>query len=161
MIARPVATQPVPAPPLAPLAPLAPVEPPSALSAPPATDPYERAARPSGRTTSEVLPPPDLQGPGWAFSTARIPVASGDEALHEEARRLARLLVSEIKLYNEEQVEEGRRNRDIYQRLKEDIDRSRQLYDERVHERIRTTTDYFYQELVRNLGGGDSRALGM
>ena len=55
----------------------------------------------------------------------------------------------------------GRRNRDLYQRLKEDIDRSRQLYDERVHERIRTTTDYFYQELVRNLGGGDSRALGM
>ena len=109
----------------------------------------------------EVRPPEDLQGPGWAFSGSRTPVGgSGDEALHEEARRLARLLVSEIKLYNEEQVEDGRRHKDIYARLKDDIDRSRQLYEERVHERVRATTDYFQQELVRNLAGGDPSALG-
>jgi len=81
--------------------------------------------------------------------------------MHEEARRLARLLVSEIKLYNEEQVEEGRRNRDIYERLKEDIDRSRQMYDERVDPKILRSTDYFYQELVRILAAGDSKALGI
>jgi len=86
---------------------------------------------------------------------------TGENALHDEARRLARLLVSEIKLYNEEQVLEGRRNRDLYVRLKEDIDRSRQIYDERVHESVRTTTDYFHQELVRSLAGGDARALGL
>lgn len=44
--------------------------------------------------------------------------------------------------------------------MKDDIDRSRQLYEERVHERVRTTTDYFQQELVRNLAGGDPSALG-
>jgi len=65
------------------------------------------------------------------------------------------------KLYNEEQVLEGRRNRDLYVRLKEDIDRSRQIYDERVHESVRGTTDYFHQELVRSLAGGDPRALGL
>ncbi len=107
----------------------------------------------------EVQPPQDVQGPGWAFATARIPTAGVDE--HEEARRLARLLVSEIKLYNEEQVEEGRRNRDLYERLKDDIDRSRQLYEERVDQRILNSTDYFYQELVRILAAGDSRALGI
>ena len=69
--------------------------------------------------------------------------------------------MSEIKLYNEEQVEDGRRNRDIYERLKEDIDRSRQMYEERVDERIRNTTDYFYQELVRILAGGDPKAMGI
>jgi hypothetical protein len=84
-----------------------------------------------------------------------------DEAKHEVARRLARLLVSEIKLYNEEQVEEGRRNRDIYERLREDIDRSRQMYEERVDPQILKTTDYFYQELVRILAAGDARALGI
>ncbi|QQR74803.1 MAG: hypothetical protein IPJ17_04220 [Holophagales bacterium] len=115
----------------------------------------------SGRGPAEVVPPTDLQGPGWAFSPARPSATSGsDEAFHEEARRLARLLVSEIKLYNEEQVEEGRRHKNIYARLKEDIDRSRQLYDERVHERVRSSTDYFQQELVRNLAGGDPSALG-
>lgn len=114
-----------------------------------------------GPRTTEVAPPADLQGPGWAFSSARAPRASGDNALHEEARRLARLLVSEIKLYNEDQVEEGRHNRDIYHRLKDDIDRSRQIYEERVHESVRGTTDYFQQELIRSLAGGDPRALGI
>ncbi|MFN7942109.1 MAG: hypothetical protein U0X73_10955 [Thermoanaerobaculia bacterium] len=116
----------------------------------------------SGRRTTEVLPPPDLMGPGLAFTQRQgAPRPTGENALHDEARRLARLLVSEIKLYNEEQVDEGRRNRDIYHRLKEDIDRSRQIYEERIHESIRGTTDYFHQELVRSLGGGDPRALGI
>jgi len=109
----------------------------------------------------EVRPPSDVDGPGWAFATARVNVAADDEALHEEARRLARLLVSEIKLYNEEQVEQGRRNRDLYERLKEDIDRSRQMYEERVEPRVLRSTDYFYQELVRILAAGDSKALGI
>jgi len=138
-------------------------------AAPPAPDldatnaePLHSVPASDGPRTAEVRPPSGVQGPGWAFSTGRIPaVAAEDEAIHEEARRLARLLVSEIKLYNEEQVEEGRRNRDLYERLKEDIDRSRQMYEERVDPRLVTSTDYFYQELVRILGGGDSRALGI
>ena len=84
-----------------------------------------------------------------------------EEAIHNEARRLARLLVSEIKLYNEEQVEEGRRKHDLYERLKEDIDRSRQIYEERIDPRLVRSTDYFYQELVRILAAGDADALGM
>ncbi|HVT61194.1 MAG TPA: hypothetical protein VHR45_22720 [Thermoanaerobaculia bacterium] len=111
--------------------------------------------------TPEVRPPSGVQGPGWAFSTTRVQAASSEEALHEEARRLARLLVSEIKLYNEEQVEAGRRNRDIYERLREDIDRSRQMYEERVEPKLAKSTDYFYQELVRILAAGDSKALGI
>jgi hypothetical protein len=122
--------------------------------------PTERPS-PLAAGTAEVRPPSDVQGPGWAFATTRVPVSYGNEAQHEEARRLARLLVSEIKLYNEEQVEEGRRNRDLYERLKEDIDRSRQMYDERVDPQILRSTDYFYQELVRILAAGDSKALGI
>jgi hypothetical protein len=114
-----------------------------------------------GSGTPEVRPPSGVQGPGWAFATSRMPVSSGDEALHDEARRLARLLVSEIKLYNEDQVEAGRRNRDIYERLREDIDRSRQMYEERVEPRLAKSTDYFYQELVRILAAGDAKALGI
>ncbi len=119
---------------------------------PPAPVPPTRA--------SEVAPPSDIDGPGWAFGNRVQPVA-GDEEMHEKAKRLARLLVSEIKLYNEEQVEEGQRNGNIYERLKEDIDRSRQMYEDRVDERVRTTNDYFYQELVRTLASGDAQALGI
>jgi hypothetical protein len=137
--------------PPAPTAPIAPIAPPPADE-----EPTVSRAR-----TTEVVPPPDVQGPGWAFTSSRVPRATGENALHEEARRLARLLISEIKLYNEEQVEEGRRNRDIYERLKDDIDRSRQMYDERVDPQILRSTDYFYQELVRILAAGDSKALGI
>lgn len=138
----------------APVTPIRPV-------APPPREADDTAAAMAAAGTSEVRPPSDVQGPGWAFATTRVPVAPNDESLHEEARRLARLLVSEIKLYNEEQVEEGRRNRDVYERLKEDIDRSRQMYEERVEPRILKSTDYFYQELVRILAAGDARALGI
>lgn len=79
--------------------------------------------------------------------------------LHEEARRFARLLVSEIVLYNERQVEEGRRSKDIYERLKEDIDRSRSMYEQRISAKVRSLSDYFYQELLRTLANGDESAL--
>ncbi len=109
-----------------------------------------------------IEPPPDVEGPGSAFAEKKADVAeAGDEAAHDEARRLARLLVSEIQLYNQEEVAEGRSKGDIYERLKEDIDRSRQLYEERVDPDIRESTDYFYQELVRQLGAGDAKALGI
>jgi hypothetical protein len=142
--------------------PMPPMPPPTPIRPmPPIPPPSEEPPPPAAPGTPEVRPPSDVQGPGWAFASTRQPVSPGEEALHEEARRLARLLVSEIKLYNEEQVEEGRRKRDVYERLKEDIDRSRQMYEERVEPRILKTTDYFYQELVRILAAGDAKALGI
>ena len=80
---------------------------------------------------------------------------------HDDARRFARLVVSEIKLYNEAKVAEGRKTKDIYERLKEDIERGRQMYNDRVGADVRDATDYFQDELVRILGGGDAGALGL
>jgi hypothetical protein len=110
---------------------------------------------------AEIAPPEDVSGAGWAFTTNRFSADSGGDAVHEEARRLARLLVTEIKLYNEEQVEAGRRNRNIYEVLREDIDRSRQIYEERIDDTIRTEADYFHDELVRILAAGESEILGL
>jgi hypothetical protein len=84
----------------------------------------------------------------------------GDER-REEARRFAKLLVSEIKLYNEKAVLQGRDKGNIYELLKEDIDRSRQMYDERIPEDVRANSNYFYEELVRILADGHSDALGL
>jgi len=109
---------------------------------------------------AEVAAPEDVDGPGWAFTTRRFTSEGSEDAGHEEARRLARLLVTEIKLYNEEQVEEGRRSRNIYRTLKEDIDRSRQIYEERIEEAVRMETDYFQDELVKILAAGNAEVLG-
>jgi hypothetical protein len=83
-----------------------------------------------------------------------------EQKAHDDARRFARLVVSEIKLYNEAKVNEGRKNKDIYERLKEDIERGRHMYHERVAAPVRESTNYFYDELVRILAGGDQSALG-
>ena len=83
-----------------------------------------------------------------------------EEKAHNDARRFARLLVSEIKLYNEQKVAEGRRGGDLYDRLKEDIDRSRQMYEKRVIPSVATKFDYFYDELVSTLAEGDPSKLG-
>ena len=69
-------------------------------------------------------------------------------------------MVSEIKLYNEAKVTEGRKTKDIYDRLKEDIERGRQMYTDRVAAPVRDSSDYFQDELVRILAGGDAAALG-
>lgn len=110
-----------------------------------------------GSSTS-VAPPQDLDGPGWAFT--RTTGTGGDEARREEARRLARLLVTEIKLYNEDQVEIGRQQGDLYERLKEDIDRSQQIFADRIDPQLAQSEDFFREALVRILAGGDEGALG-
>ena len=94
-------------------------------------------------------------------SAAHAAAQPEDAKKHDEARRFARLLVSEIKLYNESKVEQGRKNRDLYERLKEDIDRSRQMYDERIPDEVRKSSNYFYDELVRILADGDAGSLGL
>ena len=90
-----------------------------------------------------------------------IEVSEDERRLHNDARRFARLLVSEIKLYNEPKVREGRSNGDLYDRLREDIDRSRQMYDKRVAPPVAARHDYFHQELVNTLAEGDVAKLGL
>jgi hypothetical protein len=100
--------------------------------------------------------------PGPTVGSAASPTAELEEAdkRHKDARRLARLLVSEIKLYNENAVNQGRANKDLYTRLKKDIDRSMDVFMQRVPEEVRNHFDYLHDELVRQLAEGDSSKLG-
>jgi hypothetical protein len=106
-----------------------------------------------------AAPPPPAPPPAPLAPPVRT-IAPEDQKAHDDAKRFARLVVSEIKLYNEAKVAEGRRTKDIYERLKEDIERGRQMYHDRVAPGIRDATDYFQDELVRILAGGDASALG-
>lgn len=89
-----------------------------------------------------------------------IEVAEDERRLHNDARRFARLLVSEVKLYNEQKVKEGREANDLYERLREAIDRSREMYDKRVQPPVASKFDYFHYELVSTLAEGDEQKLG-
>ncbi len=83
-----------------------------------------------------------------------------EEKLHADAKRFARLLASEIKLYNEQRVVEGRTSKDLYVRLKRDIDRSRDMYEKRVSSVVSKKADYFHDEVLRILGDNDPSTLG-
>ena len=83
-----------------------------------------------------------------------------EQKLHHDARRFARLLVSEIKLYNEQKVQAGRRDKNLYSLLRDDIDKSREMYEKRVSPSVAARTDYFYDEVVRILGDNQVSSLG-
>ena len=104
------------------------------------------------------MPPPPEPEP---VSDSAQQFSPEDEAKHEDARRFARLLVSEIKLYNEEEVNEGRVSNNLYHRLKEEIDRSLEMFERRFPPEVLEAHDYFHDELVRILADGDVDALGM
>jgi hypothetical protein len=135
---------------------IAPREEPVAPPPPPIATPVEtpvfteQYSTPLGRTRRYGTPEADLP----------VQVSDEERRLHHDARRFARLLVSEIKLYNEQKVSEGRNQGDIYDRLREDIDRSRQMYDKRVAPPVAARHDYFHQELVNTLAEGDPAKLG-
>jgi len=83
-----------------------------------------------------------------------------DAETHRKAQRFARLLVDEIKLYNQAKVAEGRRNKDLYDRLKEDIEKSRSTYQKRYGATVAASGDYFQKEVVRNLAEEDVSIMG-
>lgn len=87
-------------------------------------------------------------------------VAAADPQESEAARRYARLLVSEIKLYHQAAVDEGRRAGDLRARLADQIARARELYEQRVPPAVPSRADLFEQELVRTLADGDAALLG-
>ena len=110
------------------------------------------AARAADAMRRSVAPPTAAPaGPGGTAA----PAEDGNSA-----RRYARLLVSEIKLYNEAAVRLGRQKRDLLVRLKPEIDRARRLYEQRISSAVDSRGALFQQELVQTLADGDPALLG-
>jgi hypothetical protein len=129
------------------------------IEAPPAPTPVETFAAPP---SAEAATPPTAPRRRYGVDV-ELPVEVGSDEerrQHNDARRFARLLVSEIKLYNEQKVVEGRAQSDLYARLREYIDRSRDMYDKRVKPEVTQKYDYFHHELVNTLAEGNADRLG-
>jgi hypothetical protein len=107
--------------------------------------------------TSQAQPAVAMAATAAASPAAAV---SEEEELHKKARRFAKLLVEEIRLYNQPKVDEGRQHKDLYDRLKVDIEKSRATYDKRYAESPVATADYFTQELIRILADNDVSLMG-
>jgi predicted Zn finger-like uncharacterized protein len=114
----------------------------SAVSKPASTDGQEGSA----------LFPETLSLDASIFQKEECDIPRVDEAdpqAMEKARRFARIIVSDIALYNQEAVIEGLRNGTFYELLRRDVEEGRELYEGRVPGLIRAKKDY-YQEAFDN-----------
>jgi hypothetical protein len=123
-----------------------------------------RAPEPEPEPAAEVV---EVAASAASASAAAAPAAdpfaglsAEDADTHRKAQRFARLLVDEIKLYNQAKVNEGRRNKDLYDRLKEDIDKSRTTFQKRYGSSVAASGDYFQKEVVRSLAEDDFSVMG-
>lgn len=98
----------------------------------------QEARKPEPRPEPKPAPPVQTAAPRQAPA-------------HEKAKRLARLIVSDIVLYNQAAVEEGVRNNTFSELLAHDIQEARTLYAQRVSEEVRNSTSYLeeaFSELI-------------
>ena len=149
----PAAPTPPPPPPLAPTPAPEPTAPPPPTPAPPPEPTPAPAPTPAPEQSPAAVAAPENPAP-----TSASPGA--DSEAEESAHRYARLLVSEIKFYNETALKEGREEKNIVERLRSEIDRARSLYEQRIPDTLQSRAQLFDQELVRTLADGDSSVLG-
>jgi len=122
--------------PAEPAAPPPPPQPRAATAAPPAVDvasPAAPAAEPSALAEAEAVSPE---------------IAA--------ARRFARLVATDIRLYNEETVLIGRRNGDLMDRLSDQIDRGRETFVKRHGGLGPAGLELLRDAYVQVLAGGDA-----
>ncbi|MBU5614431.1 response regulator [Geomonas azotofigens] len=152
-------------PPVAPAAEPAVVAPPEApVAAAPVVEapkaPALMAEAPAQALEAPVSEAVEAQVPAAAAPAPAAPVAAAEPAaaapaqLPEEqvkARRLARIIVSDIVLYNQAKVEQGVREGSFYELLADDIREGEYLYQQRVSQQVRDTTSFLkdaFEELL-------------
>ncbi len=77
-------------------------------------------------------------------ATAEFPVEPRE---YDEARRLARLILSDIVIYNADKVDRGLRENNFFDVLKDEIEEGRSYFDSRVPFRVRRDTEIFNETL--------------
>lgn len=149
-----------------------PSERPAAMAAAAAAAPAHPLRREGERKATAVAPASVLGVPAVAEAAQQVetpapaasPIAAprGPDAdeVHKKARRFAKLLVDEIKLYNQTKVSEGRTYHDLYDRLHDDIEKSRASYEKRYGNTSAKGANYFNQELIRILADNDVSLMG-
>lgn len=120
-------------------------------------------AEPASAVTigEENASPEPVQAP---TSQSSIPASSGtpipeglsteERGRHEKARRLARVLASDIAIYNREKKEQGAREGNLVAVLGYEIKKSWEIYKERVGPEFANSTPYFRDALNDMLAEG-------
>jgi hypothetical protein len=128
-----------------------------------AAEPAAPAPAASTMAAREPEATPSVASPAPAGAATEIAPWSGMAAgtadtdpRREEARRFARLIATDIRLYNEEAVAVGRRERDLARRLGEQLQRGRDAFSHRFPDLGPDGAKLLDDAYVQVLAGGDA-----
>ncbi len=116
--------------------------------APRAADPALEPPKPSVPSAPHVPAPPSVP-PRPPATVAAPDSADGLGEERARAERLARIIVSDIVLYNEEKFARAVRDGNVAEVMAPDLQEGRGLFAERIDERVRSETDHLVDELLR------------
>jgi hypothetical protein len=109
----------------------------------------------------DLFPPrqaPDRHAPQRP-ATEPAKVAEIPEEVHQKARRLARVLIQEIKMYHAAKVEQARSAGTLLTQLSKEIDQGKAVYNSRTPREILESKSYFEDALLEILAEGDASLL--
>lgn len=112
----------------------------------------------AGAATQEKPAPVEATGLAPAPATTAGAAAVEDPSL-DAARRFAKLVATDIRLYNEEAVLLGRRNGDLGERLAEHLTRGRETFLRRHGDLGPTAIEILHEAYTQVLAGGDESLL--
>jgi predicted Zn finger-like uncharacterized protein len=128
----------------------APAREPARPIAPPVAPPLPPRPQPAVERRAEAPRPAPQQPPPRPVAPAPdARPADGLEEQRAKAERLARIIVSDIVLYNEQKFAEAVRRGEVLSALEADLAEGRNLFQQRVDARVRGERDYLAEELLR------------
>jgi len=77
--------------------------------------------------------------------------------MHREAKKLAKIIVSDISLYNKDKIEKGLTEDTFFELLRNEIEKGRTFYNSRVSPDVLTKTNYFDEALEDFIRGRRGR----
>lgn len=108
------------------------------------------ASFPAAAEAAAVLPPPP--------DPDSLPTEERDS--HKKAHRFARVAVQDLMTYHKDKIADGRKNKNLFLVLKEDIEKTRENYQKRFGQTPARSFDYLHYEMVAKLAGHDPAVLG-
>lgn len=106
----------------------------------------------SGMTV--MAPPAETNTAPVGSETVHALAPPADEALVTEAKRIARLIISEIKLYNQDKLFKAKNKREVLEILKNDLIKGKQHYNTRIASKLPIGPDYFMETVKEILLAG-------
>ena len=83
------------------------------------------------------------------FVPEEFAMPESERQMHEEARRFAKIIVSDIVLYNQDKAGRGAKDGTFYEILKDEIEEGRRFYSSKIPAAIITTTNYLDEAIQK------------